>query len=99
MMINKVFIFSFTVIFFCVSLLILVVLAFFIIGIGQIYLGLTKKGIMLFVGAIISGFLMLIYIGWIIWFVIWIYAIYDAYNSANRLNNGEVLEDGFNFNN
>ena len=75
------------------------ILSFLIIGVGQIYVGLTKKGILLFVGAIISGFLMLIYVGWILWFIIWIYGIYDAYNSANKLNNGEVIEDGINFNN
>ena len=41
------------------------ILSFLIVGLGQIYLGLTKKGIILFVAAIISGFLMLVIIGWI----------------------------------
>ena len=65
------------------------VLSFLIIGLGQIYLGLTKRGLILFVLAVISGFLMLIYIGWIIWLFVWIYAIYDAYNSGEKIKNGE----------
>ena len=69
------------------------VLSFFIIGLGQVYLGLTKKGILLFAGAIISGFLMLLIIGWITWLIIWLYAIYDAYNSAEMMRNGIAVED------
>ena len=69
------------------------ILSFFIVGLGQIYLGLTKKGILLLVGAIISGVLMLIFIGWILWLIIWIYSIYDAYISAQKINSGIVVED------
>lgn len=75
------------------------VLSFLIIGLGQIYLGLTKKGIMLLIAAIISGFLMLIIIGWITWFIVWIYAIYDAYNSGNKIRNGIRVEDTIDFDN
>ena len=69
------------------------VLSFFIVGLGQIYIGLTKKGILLFIGAMISGVLMLIFIGWITWLLIWGYSIYDAYNSAQKMNNGIAVED------
>lgn len=69
------------------------ILSFLIIGLGQIYLGLTKKGIMLLIAAVISGFLMLIIIGYVLWLIIWIYAIYDAYNSANKINMGVHVQD------
>ena len=75
------------------------ILSFLIIGLGQIYLGLTKKGILLFVGAMISGVLMLLIIGWLTWLVIWGYGIYDAYNSAQKMNSGIAVEDTIDFNN
>lgn len=75
------------------------ILSFLIIGLGQIYIGLTKKGIILLLAAIISGFLMLIYIGWITWLIVWIYAIYDAYNSAEKMNRGIAVEDTIDLNN
>lgn len=74
------------------------ILSFLIIGLGQIYLGLTKKGIILFVAAIISGILMLIIVGYITWLIVWIYAIYDAYNSANKMNMGVGVQDTIDFN-
>lgn len=69
------------------------VLSFLIVGLGQIYLGLTKKGIILFVAAVISGVLMLFVIGWITWLIVWVYAIYDAYNSGEKMRNGIAVED------
>lgn len=69
------------------------ILSFLIVGLGQIYLGLTKKGIILFVGAIISGVLMLVLIGWITWLIVWGYAIYDAYNSGEKMRNGIAVVD------
>lgn len=74
------------------------ILSFFIVGLGQIYLGLTKKGIILFVAAIISGILMYFIIGWILWLIVWVYAIYDAYNSANKMNRGIGVQDTIDFN-
>jgi TM2 domain-containing membrane protein YozV len=75
------------------------ILSFLIIGLGQVYLGLTKKGIILFVLAIVSGFLMLLFVGYILWLLVWLYAIYDGYNSANKMNNGIAVEDTLDFNN
>ena len=75
------------------------ILSFFIIGLGQIYLGLNKKGIILFIIAVVAGVLTLFIIGWVIWLLVWLYAMYDAYNSANKMNNGEVLEDTIDFDN
>ena len=74
-------------------------LSFLIIGLGQVYLGLTKKGIILFIAAVISGFLMLIVIGWITWLIVWGYAIYDAYNSGEKMRNGIAVEDTIDINN
>ena len=75
------------------------ILSFLIIGLGQIYLGLNKKGIILFLSAVVSGFLMLFFIGFILWFIIWVYAIYDAYNSAEKMRNGIAVEDTIDLNN
>ena len=75
------------------------ILSFLIIGLGQIYLGLTKKGIILFIAAVISGFLMFILIGFALWLLIWVYAIYDAYKSAQKMQNGIAVEDTIDFNN
>jgi len=75
------------------------VLSFLIIGLGQVYLGLTKKGIILFVLAIVSGVLMLVLVGFILWLLVWGYAIYDAYNSAEKINRGIEVEDTLDFNN
>ena len=69
------------------------ILSFLIIGLGQVYLGLTKKGIILFILAIVSGFLMLILVGFVLWLLVWAYAIYDGYNSANKMNEGIEVED------
>jgi len=75
------------------------VLSFIIIGLGQVYLGLTKKGIILFFAAIVSGVLMSVIIGYVAWLIVWGYAIYDGYNSAEKINNGLVVEDTIDFNN
>ena len=75
------------------------ILSFLIVGVGQIYLGLTKKGLILLLAAIISGVLMLVFIGFITWFIVWIYAIYDAYNSAEKMNRGIAVEDKIDFQN
>lgn len=75
------------------------VLSFFIIGLGQMYLGLIKKGLILLLAAVICGILMLIIIGWVFWLIIWFYAIYDAYNSAEKINKGITVEDTIDFNN
>ena len=75
------------------------ILSFLIVGVGQIYLGLTKKGIILFFAAMVSGILTLLLIGWILWLIVWLYSIYDAYNSANKINAGISVEDTLDFNN
>ena len=81
------------------SPLLALILSFLIVGLGQIYLGLIKKGLLLIFAAIISAFLTLIYIGFILWVIVWIYAMYDAYNSAEKINNGIEVKDTIDFNN
>jgi TM2 domain-containing membrane protein YozV len=65
------------------------VLSFFIIGLGQIYNGQIGKGLLLFGGAVVSGFLTIIIIGFVILPILWLYGIYDAYKTADALN-GQV---------
>ena len=75
------------------------ILSFFIVGLGQVYLGLTKKGIILFLAAVVSGILMMVIIGWITWLIVWGYSIFDAYSSAEKMRNGIAVEDGIDFDN
>ncbi|MGV8144066.1 MAG: hypothetical protein ACP5OJ_05555 [Methanothermobacter sp.] len=67
------------------------ILSFLIVGLGQIYNGQIGKGLLLLLGAIISGVLVMIFIGIIFWIIIWVYAIYDAYDTAKRINLGEII--------
>ena len=62
-------------------------------GLGQIYLGLDKKGSMFLIGYVISLILILLIIGFILCFVIWIWALVDVIQSTNALNRGESVED------
>lgn len=66
------------------------VLSFFIIGLGQIYNGQIGKGLLLFGGAVVSGLLTTIIIGFITLPALWLYGIYDAYKTANALNRQRV---------
>lgn len=76
-----------------------VILSFLIVGLGQVYLGLGKKGVILFIIQMIFGILALVYIGYILAFLGWIYAMLDAYYSAKAINNGEEVENTVNFKN
>ena len=55
-------------------------------GVGQIYLGQTKKGIIIIVASII---LSCVGIG----FITWIIGIIDAYMMADKLQKGETIGD------
>lgn len=62
------------------------VLSFIIPGLGQIYNGQLKKGFSYVAGIVVSGFLTIIHIGFIVYIVLWISAVTDAYKTAgNRL--------------
>lgn len=66
-----------------------VILSFLIPGLGQFYNGHGEKGIILFIAALISAFLILFIIGTILYLVVWVFAIFDAYDSADRINKGK----------
>jgi TM2 domain-containing membrane protein YozV len=55
------------------------ILSFFIAGLGQIYQGRTKEGIVFLVAMFISGALTLVLIGFILIPIVWIVNMYDAY--------------------
>ena len=62
-------------------------------GIGQLYIGQNNKGGLFLVLAAVSIVLMLLLIGFILYVLFWLWAIFDAYTSAEKLNNGEFVED------
>lgn len=62
-------------------------------GIGQLYIGQNNKGGLFIVLAAVSIVLMLLLIGFILYVLFWLWAIFDAYSSAQKLNNGEFVED------
>ncbi len=62
-------------------------------GIGQLYIGQNNKGGLFVVLAAVSIVLMVLLIGFILYVLFWLWAIFDAYASAQKLNNGELVED------
>jgi TM2 domain-containing membrane protein YozV len=66
------------------SPLIAVILSFFIPGLGQFYTGQLLKAILLFVAAVIFGFLSTILIGIPFYVIVWLYSMYDAYTAAKK---------------
>jgi TM2 domain-containing membrane protein YozV len=65
-------------------------LSLLLCGVGQMYNGQWKKGIVLLVGVIILAYLIGIFA-----IVVTLFAIYDAYTTANKINNGEQVKDLF----
>ena len=66
-----------------VSPIVAAIISFFFPGIGQVVQGETKKGIIMFVAAIVLSIILtyaLGTIGYIIYLIYAIYAAYDAYN-------------------
>ena len=55
-------------------------------GVGQMYLGQTKKGIILIVGTIV---LSCVGVG----FIVWILGVIDAYMVGDKLQKGEAVGD------
>lgn len=70
-----------------------VLLSLLIVGLGQFYLGLPKKGALLLILTIISWILIAFVIGIILYPLILIYGIYDAYTSAVAISGGKHVED------
>ena len=60
------------------------ILSFFIPGLGQFYTGQFLKALVLFILAVIFGFLSTMLIGIPFYLVVWVYSMYDAYKSAQE---------------
>jgi TM2 domain-containing membrane protein YozV len=55
--------------------------SFFIPGLGQLVKGHVSKAVGIWAALLVSAFMSVIGIGFLIGFVVWIAQIYDAYNS------------------
>ena len=71
------------------------ILSFIITGLGQLYNGDVKKGVLLFVGQILVV-LILWRISWtigsLVSFGIWAYGVYDAYTSAQAAGGANITQ-------
>jgi hypothetical protein len=71
-----------------------IVLAVLVSGVGHIYLGFIKRGIIILIVAIILGFslpfLIPLPFSWIILIGYWLWQIWDAYKHYNKLNVGQT---------
>ncbi|HII80304.1 MAG TPA: hypothetical protein HA261_07910 [Methanosarcina sp.] len=63
------------------------VASFFFSGLGQIYNGEIKKGLLLIFIQVINVLLFFVLIGFITYPITWAYGVYDAYKTAEKLNN------------
>lgn len=59
--------------------------SFFIPGLGQVYDGLTARGIAIFFGTVVGCFIFLIP-----GLLVWLYGMYDAYSTAQKMNAKEI---------
>jgi len=62
------------------------VLSFLFCGLGQIYNGQFGKAVAFILGAVISGLLCMVFIGFITLPAVWLWNVYDAYKSAEKIN-------------
>lgn len=62
-------------------------------GLGQIYLGLNRKGISFIIAYIISAILIMLLIGFVLVLVVWVWALIDSIRSTEAINRGEYVED------
>jgi len=63
------------------------ILSLIICGVGQMYNGQLRKGVIMLVATIIMAIVTL----WPISLIIVLYSMYDAYTTAQKINNGEVV--------
>lgn len=61
------------------SQVVALILSFLIVGLGQAYQGRVKVGAILFVSAVISGFLISFVIGIPMLFIVWVVNLYDVW--------------------
>jgi TM2 domain-containing membrane protein YozV len=53
-------------------------------GLGQIYNRELEKGLIVIVASLVSLFLVIFLVGFLLYPLVWLYAIYDAYTVADR---------------
>ncbi len=75
------------------SIILAIILSVLLPGLGQIYLGLDRKGATFLIAYVISAILILLIIGFLLCMVIWVWALVDAIMSTNALNRGEEVKD------
>ena len=75
------------------NVLLAAILSFLFPGLGQLYLGLSKKGISFILAYIVSWILVIILIGFILAPIVWIWSLVDAIKSTEAINRGEFVED------
>ncbi len=75
------------------NILLAIILSVILPGLGQIYLGLDRKGAIFLIAYVVSAILILLLIGFLLCAVIWIWALVDTIISTNSINNGEEVKD------
>ena len=75
------------------NVLLAAILSILFPGLGQIYLGLSKKGISFIIAFIVSWILVFILIGFVLAPIVWIWALVDSIKSTEAINRGESVED------
>ena len=73
--------------------LLAIILSVILPGLGQIYLGLDRKGAIFLIAYVVSAILILFLIGFLLCTVIWIWALIDTIISTNSINKGEEVVD------
>lgn len=63
------------------------ILSFLLPGLGQIYNGQVRKGIIMIIGYILLSWTCLIPI------LMWLYGMYDGYTTAVKINSGQTIAD------
>jgi TM2 domain-containing membrane protein YozV/RNA polymerase subunit RPABC4/transcription elongation factor Spt4 len=75
------------------NIILAIILSVLLPGLGQIYLGLDRKGAMFLIGYVISAILIILIIGFLLCMIIWVWALVDTIMSTNALNRGEEVKD------
>ena len=75
------------------NILLAIILSVILPGLGQIYLGLDRKGAIFLIAYVVSAILILFLIGFLLCTVIWIWALIDTIISTNSINKGEEVVD------
>ncbi|GGJ77940.1 DUF6677 family protein [Virgibacillus salexigens] len=67
-------------------------LSFIFPGLGHLYLGLVKKGVLLISAYILSLILSVVVVGIFTLVIVWVYSLIDSFIKTSEINN-EVKED------